>query len=143
MKLKLFKGLAIITLFLALPLAMTSSAVAADCNSTNLTAQQAIQCGACGAAGQPTCGTPAEEGAQAAASATKTVTNILNTLSLVIGIVAVVMIMVGGFRYITSNGKQESVSAAKNTLLYAVIGLVVVALAQAIVHFVINKSAST
>ena len=67
-------------------------------------------------------------------------TVIINIFSVVVGVIAVIMIIVGGFRYITSGGKQESVSGAKNTILYAVIGLVIVALAQIIVKFVLNKS---
>jgi hypothetical protein len=50
------------------------------------------------------------------------------------------MIIIGGFRYITSGGKQESVTSAKNTILYAIIGLVIVALAQIIVRFVLSNS---
>ena len=64
----------------------------------------------------------------------------LNVLSVIVGIVAVIMIIVGGFRYITSGGKQESVTSAKNTLLYAIIGLIIVALAQIIVKFVLDKA---
>lgn len=65
---------------------------------------------------------------------------IINIISVIIGVVAVIMIIFAGFRYITSGGKQESVSAAKNTILYAVIGLVIVALAQVIVRFVLSAS---
>ena len=64
---------------------------------------------------------------------------IINVLSIVIGIVAVIMIMVGGFRYITSGGDSNNITSAKNTILYAIVGLVVVALAQALVQFVLNK----
>ncbi len=67
-------------------------------------------------------------------------TLIINIFSVIVGVIAVVMIIVGGFRYITSGGKQESVGSAKNTILYALIGLVVVALAQIIVRFVLNKA---
>lgn len=72
-------------------------------------------------------------------SVNQLITLIINTFSLVIGVVAVIMIMVSGFRYITSGGDANKVSGAKNTLVYAVIGLVVVALAQVIVRFVIGK----
>jgi hypothetical protein len=65
---------------------------------------------------------------------------IINILSIIVGVVAVIMIIIGGFRYITSGGKQESVTGAKNTILYAVIGLVIVALAQIIVRFVLTKT---
>jgi predicted permease len=64
---------------------------------------------------------------------------IINILSLVVGVVAVIMVIIGGFRYITSGGDSNNVTSAKNTILYAIVGLVVVALAQAIVKFVLNK----
>jgi len=64
---------------------------------------------------------------------------IVNLLSAIVGVVAVLMIIVGGFRYITSGGNDTSVTSAKNTILYAIIGLVVVALAQLIVRFTLSK----
>lgn len=63
----------------------------------------------------------------------------INLLSMIIGVAAVVMIMIGGFKYITSNGDSNSISSAKNTILYAVIGLVIVAVAQLIVVFVLKN----
>ncbi len=65
---------------------------------------------------------------------------IVNIFSLVVGVVAVIMIVIGGFRYITSNGDSNNISSAKNTIMYAIIGLVIVALAQFIVQFVLNKA---
>ena len=65
---------------------------------------------------------------------------IINIISVVVGVVAVIMIIIGGFRYITSAGSSERVTAAKNTILYALIGLVIVALAQVIVRFVLTKT---
>ena len=50
------------------------------------------------------------------------------------------MIMVGGFKYITSGGDSGNITGAKNTILYAVVGLVVVALAQIIVRFVLART---
>lgn len=67
------------------------------------------------------------------------ITGAVNIISLVVGIVAVIMIIVGGFKYITSSGDSGKVGSAKNTILYAIIGLVVVALAQVIVKFVLSK----
>jgi hypothetical protein len=64
----------------------------------------------------------------------------LNLISIIVGIAAVFMIIFAGLRYITSGGKEEGVKNAKNTILYAVIGLVVVALAQIIVHFVLTEA---
>ena len=65
---------------------------------------------------------------------------IINIISIIVGVIAVIMIIVGGFRYIASGGKQESVTGAKNTILYALIGLIIVALAQVIVRFVLKKT---
>lgn len=79
--------------------------------------------------------------------ATERVNNIIETVinifSLVVGVVAVIMIIVGGFRYITSGGDSNGVSAAKNTIVYAIIGLIIVAFAQIIVRFVLNRATST
>jgi hypothetical protein len=67
------------------------------------------------------------------------VAKVINILSIIVGIVAVIMIIIAGLRYVTSGGKQESVTSAKNTILYAIIGLIIVALAQIIVHFVLQN----
>jgi hypothetical protein len=68
--------------------------------------------------------------------------NVVNIFSIIVGAVAVIMLIYGGFRYITSGGDSGRVGNAKNTLLYAVIGLVIVALAQIIVQFVLTKTNS-
>jgi Type IV secretion system pilin len=67
---------------------------------------------------------------------------LINIISAIIGVVAVIMIIFGGFRYVTSGGNDSSVTSAKNTILYAIIGLVIVALAQLLVRFVLNLVAS-
>jgi hypothetical protein len=64
---------------------------------------------------------------------------IINLLSIVVGVVAVIMIIIGGLRYITSGGSDTGVTSAKNTILYAVIGLIIVALAQLLVRFVLRQ----
>jgi len=68
---------------------------------------------------------------------------IINIMSVIVGVVAVIMIIVGGFRYITSGGTPEKVTGAKNTILYGLIGLIIVALAQVIVRFVLKQVTST
>jgi cytochrome bd-type quinol oxidase subunit 2 len=68
---------------------------------------------------------------------------IINIFSVLVGIVSVIMIIYGGFRYVTSGGDTGNVTSAKNTIIYAVIGLVVVALAQFIVQFVLDKVTSS
>jgi len=70
----------------------------------------------------------------------KLIRTIINVLSVVIGAIAVIMIIIGGFRYITSGGSAEGTKAARQTIVYAIVGLVVVALAQIIVHFVLNNT---
>lgn len=65
---------------------------------------------------------------------------VINVFSLVVGVVSVIMIIIGGLKYITSGGDSGNVSGAKNTILYAIIGLVVVALAQIIVRFVLESA---
>ena len=65
--------------------------------------------------------------------------DVINIFSMVVGVIAVIMIIIGGLRYITSTGDSGNINSAKNTILYAIIGLVVVALAQIIVNFVLAK----
>ncbi len=67
------------------------------------------------------------------------VKSIVNVLLFIIGAVAVIMIIIGGIRYTVSQGDQSQVSSAKNTILYAVIGLLVAIFAYAIVNFVVTS----
>jgi hypothetical protein len=73
-------------------------------------------------------------------SLAKIAQKIINIFSVIVGIVAVIMIIYGGFRYITSGGDSGRVGNAKNTLIYAIIGLIIVALAQFLVHFVLTTT---
>lgn len=83
------------------------------------------------------CGTSALQGST---GINALITNIVNVFSIIVGIVAVIMIIFGGFKYITSGGSSEGVSSAKNTILYAIVGLIIVALAQIIVQFVVGRA---
>ena len=65
---------------------------------------------------------------------------VINIFSWVVGAVAVIFAIVAGFKYITSGGDASAVKSAKDTLFYVIIGLVIVALSQIIVKFVLNKS---
>jgi hypothetical protein len=67
------------------------------------------------------------------------ITQAINIFSVIVGVIAVVMIIIGGVKYITSGGDAGNVTGAKNTILYAIIGLVVVALSQVIVQFVLGS----
>ncbi|HSE61928.1 MAG TPA: hypothetical protein VLA88_06610 [Candidatus Saccharimonadales bacterium] len=64
---------------------------------------------------------------------------ITNILLFIIGAIAVVMLIIGGIRYVVSSGDQNAVTSAKNTILYAIIGIVVAFLAYAAVNFVTSQ----
>lgn len=70
---------------------------------------------------------------------TKVLNSVVNILLYVVGTVSVIMIIVGGIRYTTSAGDSNGVSSAKNTIIYAVVGLVVAVMAYAIVNFVLKN----
>ena len=65
----------------------------------------------------------------------------ISLLSYLVGIAAIILIIVGGFKYITSGGDSNKVGSAKSTILYALIGLVIAVLAQVLVRFVLAKAA--
>lgn len=71
-----------------------------------------------------------------------TIQTAVNIISVIASIIAVIMIIIGGFRYITSNGDSGSVSGAKNTIIYAVVGLIIVAFSQIIVRFTVGRVTS-
>lgn len=77
-------------------------------------------------------------GGSDSASAESTIKTIVNTLLYLIGAVAVIMLVYGGFKYMTSGGDSAAVASAKNTVLYAVVGLVVAILAFSISNFVVG-----
>ena len=65
-------------------------------------------------------------------------TTVVNILLFLIGAISVIMIIIGGIRYAVSGGNSSAVSAAKNTILYAIVGIIVAVLAFAIVNFVLE-----
>lgn len=67
--------------------------------------------------------------------------DIVNILLFILGAIAVIMIIIGGIRYTTSNGDAGAIKSAKDTILYSVVGLVVAILAYAIVNFVVGAFA--
>lgn len=70
----------------------------------------------------------------------RTVTNIL---LYIIGAISVIMLIIGGLRYVVSGGDQAAVTSAKNTILYAIVGIVVAFLAYAAVNFVAGNLQTT
>lgn len=69
--------------------------------------------------------------------------SIVNALLFVLGAISVVMIVIGGIKYTTSNGDSSQVTSAKNTIMYAVIGLIVAIMAYSIVNFVVTQLTTT
>lgn len=98
------------------------------CAGVNLDATQIGQSGNCDVS---------NEGA--ADSVNELVSLIIDIVSWVVGVISVLMIIFGGFKYITSGGDANGVTAAKNTIMFAIVGLVIVALAQLIVKFVLGS----
>jgi cytochrome bd-type quinol oxidase subunit 2 len=138
MKKKISKVIIVLaTMLTGFTLLAQNLALAIDCatcsGASNLTTQQAIECGSSCASGNNQTSDKAESNVNG------TIKDLINILSVAVGVAAVIMIVIGGFRYVTSGGKQESVTSAKNTIMYALIGLVVVALAQIIVRFVLTR----
>lgn len=64
---------------------------------------------------------------------------ILQTIIYITAAISVVLIVIGGFRYVLSAGDSNGVQGAKNTVMYAAIGLAVAIFAQTIVSFVLTK----
>ncbi|MCA9334744.1 hypothetical protein KC953_01220 [Candidatus Saccharibacteria bacterium] len=70
----------------------------------------------------------------------RTITNVLLYL---IGAISVIMLIIGGLRYVVSGGDSTAVQNAKNTILYAIVGIIVAILAYAIVDFIITSFTGT
>ena len=67
---------------------------------------------------------------------------ITNVLLFLIGAISVIMLIIGGIRYTVSNGDSSAVQSAKNTIMYAIIGVIVAILAYAVVNFVVGNLAN-
>ena len=119
----LFAAILLAVSFLAVPVTLQAAPINDACEGLNLA--------------NPTTG--ACDRATADSGFKGIITVIINVLTVVVGAVSVVMIIIGGFRYVVSNGDSNSMAGAKNTILYAVVGLIVALLAQLIVSFVLTK----
>ena len=76
--------------------------------------------------------------AQGTDNAASMIQIVINILLFLVGTVSVIMIVIGGIRYTTSNGNASQVKEAKDTIIYSVIGLIVAMMAYAIVNFVVG-----
>ena len=107
---------------------VTPTVNAADCG----TASEGIQAGL-------NCANPGDQVPQNLFTGSDSVfTTIVNVLLFLIGAISVIMLIYGGIRYTISGGNSANVTAAKNTILYAIIGLIVAFLAYAIVNWVLG-----
>lgn len=84
-------------------------------------------------------GANAAQGSDQESDLVANIKTVTDTMLFVIGVVAVIMLIVGGFRYIFSGGNSQNTTAAKDTILYAVVGIVVALLAYALVNFVLGQ----
>ena len=94
-------------------------------------------CGGAELSSSVTCSDPSVTGSTTKANSL--IETALNLFSAIVGIIAVVMVIVGGIKYMTSGGEPAKAANAKDTLLYAGVGIVVVALSQFIVQFVFHR----
>lgn len=119
---------------------LAPAGASAQADTHNLCAGADLQLGA----DSTPCQTTDSQGhpTDAASKATTLIADVLNFISIVAGVVAVIMIIYGGFRFVTSGGNPESTKSARNTILFALVGLVIVAFAQLIVKFVLQKIGS-
>lgn len=68
------------------------------------------------------------------------VSSVVKIISYIAGVVAIIMIIISAFKYMTAAGDAGKVSSAKNTLIYALVGIVVAVLAQVLVNFAFTQS---
>lgn len=130
----MFKKIKIIS-FVLLAISFTASIPIFSASAVLADSKSSICQGIGVATGDTSCG-----GASDATGLNNIIANVVNILSALVGVVAVVMIVVGGLKFITSGGDSSKTASARSTILYALIGLVIVALAQIIVHFVLTTT---
>lgn len=100
----------------------------ASCDTTNLSLSTGVDCGGTG-----------EGQSQSLFGEGGIFTTIINVLLFLIGVVSVIMLIYGGIQYTLSSGDSGKVNNAKNTILYAIVGLIVAILSYAIVNFVLKS----
>lgn len=120
----LFIGSVLALVAIFSPLAPTASA--AGCDTTTLSVGSGVSCAQGNSSAAPLFGNGS------------IFTTIVNVLLFVIGAISVIMLIIGGIRYTISGGDSSAVTGAKNTILYALIGLAVAFLAFAIVNWVLG-----
>jgi hypothetical protein len=125
--------------FVSGSLATVAYAQEATSTTDRSTSTGAINCGSTGDLTGQNC----QPTSSADAKINNTVKLSIQVFQVIVGLVSVFMLIAAGLKYITSGGDSSGVGAAKNMILYAVVGLVVVALAQVVVAFVLNRVDAT
>jgi hypothetical protein len=69
-------------------------------------------------------------------------TLVINIFSAIVGFTAVIMMIIAGMKFITANGDANAVSAARQTIIYASVGLVIVVFAQLLTHFILQRTST-
>lgn len=64
--------------------------------------------------------------------------NVIQTLLGILGILALIIVLIGGFRWMTAGGNEENIASAKKTIAAGIVGLIIIFFAYAIVAFVFN-----
>jgi len=126
---KMFRKIGTVLLFvpaLALLMGMVAPSAHADCN---------INDGLTGAI-NPDCAAGSGQQTGSLFGNGSIVNNVINIMLFIIGILCVIMIIYGGIRYTISRGEEKEITGAKNTIMYAVIGLIVAIIAYALVNWV-------
>jgi hypothetical protein len=136
----IFSGMLLLTVALPAAVPLAASATSPTCSGI----PESVAGGASKASGGDIqCDNGTASGTAAQTAVEKLATEVVNIFTVIVGAASIIMIVYGGFRYITSGGSSERVGAAKNTLIYAIVGLIIVGLAQIIVHFVLSQSANS
>lgn len=122
---------------LLLSIGLIFSMFAAPMYATATVGAQAAKDAIC--EGVPVEGGASCDGDSAGLQISGVITAAIRILQTIVGLIALFTLIIAGLTYITSGGDSGKTKSAKDRILYAVIGLVVVALAEVIVQFVLNR----
>ncbi len=132
----------ITSLFVIIGVTITLAAPVAMVSSVSAESPQELSCGGAGGKWEKRQGDDAPKcynNDNNSPSVQATIKNVVDLLLWLTGIIAVIVIVIAGFRFVTSNGDPQQVSKARNTIIYAVVGIVVAVMAYAIVNFVLDN----
>lgn len=123
-------------IFLILAIAISFFGFALSSTSTVQAASKNDVCDGVGAASGSNGCTPTD----GVTDINKLIKTAIRIFQSVVGLIALIMMVTAGLRFVTSSGDSGKVTSARNTLLYASVGIVVVALAEVIVQFALNRA---